>query len=855
MRPHTLLYFYGRRLRTHPIQELLAGLGIAIGVALAFAVLVANSSITASAREISRGLAGEASVQLVARDMHGFDERLLNRVHELPGVARASGLLEQRAILVGPNGRPVPTYVAGADPSLAALGGVVTRSLSANGLELKRGILLPSALAEALGLPATYREAKTGPGSLPRVSFHIRGRVFRVKVGAVLGHEAIGPTADAMAALAPRTDLQRVAGLPGRITRILVRVEPGRENDVREELTAIAAGRITVSSPEDDPRLVEQATVPNDRATAFFAMISALVGLLLAFNAMLLTAPERRRVIADLRIQGYKPHQLFQLVLFQVAVLGISASVVGLFVGDLLARTLLEETPEYLAAAFAIGTQTEVGVESVALAFLGGVAAACLAAAPPLLDLRRSRPVDAVYREAGEPGQALGAGASRNLLVAAVVVLVVTGSLLLVADSAAIIAVIGLAIGTLLATPAVFIAVLRVTDLGARRARRLNMLTVALFALRATTLRSLALCATGAIAVFGSVAIAGARQDLLQGLYRGYWGYVDTADLWVVNGADDLATKDFPRRDLPERVAAVPGVSAVRAYHGGFLDFGGRRTWLIARSSANRSMVPATEVVKGELSAAQKRLRTGSWITVSDQIATDFGVEPGETLTLPTPTGDARYRIAATTTNLGWPPGAIIMEGAEYRRAWATSDRTALEVDLHRGADLEAAKRAVESALGAGVALQVQTARERADQANALARQAVERLSQISTLLLIAAALAMAAAIGAAIWQRRAALAAMRLQSFRPSQLRRVLLLESAVVLAAGCLAGAIAGVYGQFLIDRYLVLTTGFSASFTPAVGQTARTFLLVVVIALAALAIPGSFAARSHPRLGFQE
>jgi putative ABC transport system permease protein len=72
MRVQTLVYFYGRRLRTHPIQELLAGLGIAIGVALAFAVLVANGSIAGSAGQIMRAVVGRADVQLQARNARGF---------------------------------------------------------------------------------------------------------------------------------------------------------------------------------------------------------------------------------------------------------------------------------------------------------------------------------------------------------------------------------------------------------------------------------------------------------------------------------------------------------------------------------------------------------------------------------------------------------------------------------------------------------------------------------------------------------------------------------------------------------------------------------------------------------------
>lgn len=854
MRPGTLLYFYGRRLRTHPIQELLAGLGIAIGVALTFAVLVANNSITGSAREITRGLAGAASLQVVSRDSAGFDERLADRVRRIEGVVRVSALLEQRAILVGPNGRHVAGYVAGADPSLAALGGVFTRNVSVDELELRPGVLLPRAMAEALGLPGTAAQTKQGQRQ-PRISLHVRGRAFPVTVGAVLGREAIGPTADAMAALALRSDLQRFAGLPGRATRVLVQVETGREAAVRAQLTSLAAGRLTVSTPEGDSRLLEQATAPNDRATAFFAMISALIGLLLAFNAMLLTTPERRRMIAELRIQGFRPRQLATILMFQAAVLGICASAAGLLAGALLARGLFDETPGYLAAAFPIGTQTIVSPVSVLLSFLGGVAATCLAAAPPLLDLRRSRAVDAVHHEGGEPGHALSAGDRSRLLVTSIGLLFLTSGLLLVTASATLVAVAGLAIATLLAIPAIFAAVLRVADFVGGRIRRLSILNVALFGLRATSLRSLALAATGAVAVFGAVAIGGARQDLLDGIERYIRQHVDTADLWVANGVDSQATKDFRRGDLPERLAATPGVDAVRAHHGGYLDFDGRRAWVIARPGGRRPMIPATEVVAGDAAVAEERLRRGGWISISDQIAADHDVEVGDTLALPTPTGTARYRVAATTTNLGWPPGALVLNSSDYRRAWSTSDPTALEVDLRSGADPAAVKDDVQHALGSASALRVQTADERTDQAIAQTRQGLERLSQISTLLLIAAALSMAAAMGAAIWQRRASLAALRLQSFRPSQLRQILMLEAGLILGASCLTGAVTGVYGQVLIDRYLTLTTGFSAPFSPAGWQTGQTTVLVLVTTLAAVAVPGYLAARAPSRLGLQE
>jgi putative ABC transport system permease protein len=115
--------------------------------------------------------------------------------------------------------------------------------------------------------------------------------------------------------------------------------------------------------------------------------------------------------------------------------------------------------------------------------------------------------------------------------------------------------------------------------------------------------------------------------------------------------------------------------------------------------------------------------------------------------------------------------------------------------------------------------------------------------------------LAMAAAMGAAIWQRRPGLAALRIQSFTPRQLWRVLLLETGVVLAAGCLTGGVVGLYGQQVIDRYLNHVTGFPVAATVAGWQTVEVVGVVLLAALAVVAIPGWFASRVPPHVGLQD
>jgi putative ABC transport system permease protein len=852
MRLSSLLYFYGRRLRTRPVQELLAGVGIAIGVALVFAVQVANSSITDASSEIVRGIAGTASLQLRARDADGLDQSVLGRVQRLPGVTQAAPILDESASLVGPNARRVAIDLASAAPSLIALNGSITRSISLHDLSMP-GVILPSATAHALGLPSAAVSALAERPS--HVSLEVRGRAISVKVLAVLGPEAIGALSGAMAALAPLPYVQRLTGLSGRVTRILVTTAPGRQAMVRRELTELAAGRLTVAGADQDISLLKQAVTPNTEATGFFVLVSAIVGLLLAFNAMLLTVPERRRVMADLRMQGVRPWQLASMLLFQAACLGLIASLVGLAAGDFLSRTIFHATPSYLSSAFALGTQTVIGWRPLVVSFVGGVLATCLAAAPPLFDLRRHRAVDAVYFENGEPGQALDSRAQLWLFGAGAALIILTSGPLLVWPSAIVPATIGLAVATLLAIPFAFQMVVRLAEYVASHTPRLNMLTVAVRALRATTVRSLALAATGAIAVFGCVVAEDSHNDLLHGLYRDYSQYVATANLWVVNVGDDLATDSFPAGSLSARIAATPGVAHVRTYQGGFLDFDGRRVWIIARSPATPGPIPSSQLQEGDLVSATEHLREGGWITVSQQIAEAQHARVGDALVLPTPTGPVAYRIAATTTNLGWSAGTIILSSADYSRAWASTQASALEVDTVPGADTQSVKRAIEALLGPGTALSVQTSGERAAQADALARQGLSRMSQITLMLMIAAALAMAAAIGAGIWQRRASLASLRIHSFSPWQLRGVLTCESILVLGTGGLVGAIAGVYGHLLCDRYLRLTTGFPAPFAVEGIRTIQTILLIVIGALIVLAIPGYVASLVPPQLALED
>jgi putative ABC transport system permease protein len=848
MSPSALVYLYLNRLRVHAAQELLAGLGVAVAVALVSATLIASGSIAGSASEVVHAVVGPANLQLRARGPEGFSEMLLPRVEHMAGVKAAAPLLEDTATLVGPSGRRVAVYLAGGDAALAALDGLA-HTLPRQALS-SGGISLSTATAKALRLPSGV--ARAGGA---RLSLLLRGRSFKRTISAVLGHETAGALAGALVAVLPLADLQVLAGQRARVSRILIKTAPGAEASVRRALTASFGRKLAVTRPDQDLTLLHQALGPSDQASALFAAISALLGFLFAFNAMLLTAPERRQTIADLRVDGARRGAITQMVMFQALCLGLVASAVGLVAGYALAAGLFHETPGYLAQVFPLGSSAPVELSPMLIALACGLLATCLGVSTPLLDLRRGRALDAAYSDETAPGNQLSFDTRKMLTAGAVALLLLASALFVLVPSAALAASVLLALATVPAVLAMLAGTMRLSSMLARRYERFTILPVALTGLRTTTLRSMALAATGAVALFGSIALGGAREDLLRGIGQAAHRFSDNAQLWVISPLDNQATVPFSARGYRAAIAASPGVSGVSEYRGSFFDWGGRRAWIIARPAAATASVLQGQILDGRAQTAADRLRAGGWIVVSQQIAREHHLKVGAIASLPTPTGFVDFRLAATSTNFGWPTGVIFMGANDYAKAFATSALTALGVSLEPGTGPLQAKAAIERRLGPNNGLEVITPSTRATRIETSGGEGLGQLGEIAALLIVAAIIAMAAALGSSIWQQRISLASLRVEGTRPSRLRRLLLIEALVMLSAGCLNGALAGVYGQLIIDSYLTHVTGFPVATLVTAAHPVEIVVLVVLVVLTVASIPGWLASRVSPTVAFGE
>ncbi|HEY8304098.1 MAG TPA: ABC transporter permease [Solirubrobacteraceae bacterium] len=816
---------------------MLAVAGIAVGVALLFASQVANTSLTGSVSRLTNELVGAARLQITARDPHGFDEGVLTEIKRLPGVEVAAPVLERSVNVVGPKGEETVDLI-GVDASIVKLKGQLLARVSAEQLYRQKGLALPAPAA-----------AKIGVKSLEPLTVQVGAKNIRTLLAVVLEVADLGPGVSSPVAIMPLVQAQQLAGMTEKVSRVLIEPGPGRDGEVEKGLERIAGGRLDVRPANFDATVFNQAEGPAVQSTELFSAISALVGFLFAFNAMLLTVPQRRNLITDLRLDGYTPVEIAEVLSFDVLALGVAGTVVGVALGDFLSRSLLQAQPGYLSLAFPVGSLHIVTWQCVAIAAAGGMLAAVVGVIVPLRhDIFDYRPLG--FRVSKQPKRVRPnlaiAGGLACIVVTTAVVWGGIGSVRI-----AVVAFAGLTAALLLILPVAFSTAMLAID-GTQRQFMGVSLRIALIELRsrATRARSLAIVATGAIAVYGSVAIEGAQGNLRNGLKRAAADVSLGTDLWVSPSGRATTLATTPFMNTEERVLGrLADVRRVDLYRGGFLDLGSRRVLVLGRPKEDPYLVASTQIVVGDEERARSRLRQGGWVTMSQEIANERGLRVGDEFTLAAPV-PSRFRVAAVTTNFGWSPGVIVMNADDYARAWKSDELSAYQIVLKPGVPVEAGIAEVRRAL-TGTALVVQSAGRREQNEIDGQRQGLARLTAIAALVLVAAALAMAAAMGSMIWQRRSRLAGMKVDGFDQKELWGALLWESTLLLGTGCTIGAIFGLYGQLVLSHALVSVAGFPVLFSVDVRVAAISFVVVTVIGLSVVALPGYLAVRVKPAL----
>jgi putative ABC transport system permease protein len=832
MTPGNLLRLWRARLRSRAmlVQEALAVVGIAVGVALLFASQVASTSLSGSVQQLTNEIIGRnQQLQVDARGPGGFDEQLLGRVARLPGVQSAAPVVEQSATVIGPKGSQA-VVLLGTTPQFTTAGGPIVRHLSTTQLAHIRAIVLPQPIGESIGA-----------SSLESIKIQVGARVVRTLLAATLNAGQIGGLIDSPVAVAPIAYAQRITGLSGRISRIFVRAAAGREAFVNHELEGLARQEnVNVEPSSFDSKLFAVASNPETQSETLFSVISALVGFLFAFTAILLTVPRRRKHIEELWPHGASYGITFEILLFDAFVLAVLGCVLGLALGDALSTAAFDRAPGYLASAFPVGDSRIITARSVILAVLAGSASAAGGVLWPMRELllRTSTPTSPRW-------------ATVSRLLVAVICATVSVIVLIARPQDAFLGSATLIIALLALMPTAFHAVLFAFE---RIQRTIGgaATELAVDSLRASRVRvrALAIAVLSGVAVFGTISIGGAEVSLQRGLDSSANAVSFSANIWVSPGgqASPLSTTPFAQASPPP-FARLPGVASVGVYRGSFFDWGSRRVWVLAPPSNSRAPIPAGQLISGRLGTATARIRGGGWAVLSEALAHENHLKIGDSFTLPSPI-PTTLRVAALTTNLGWPPGAVILNATEYAHAWASNAPSAYEIQTHAGASLPAIRNDVQRALSPSEGLAAETSSERRARDYAVINQGLSRLTQIKLLVLLASGLALAGAMTSLIWQRREQIAKIRVQGYSPLVLWQWLCVESVLMLGTGCCMGAIFGIAGQLLLSHALAAVTGFPISLGIETTAIIISFAWAAALALTIVIVPGSLAVQATPR-----
>lgn len=832
-----LAALYVARARRRWIQELLAIVGIASGVALLYATQVASTSLARPVQTITDGLVGKSQLQIVARGGSGMPETAYERAIALPGVVRAAPILQLPGNLIGPKGHASVTLF-GADPRIVRLRGTLLRGFSSDEAARQQAVVVPERTAASIGV-----------GTGDDVRMQLSGRTI-VQPVIVADARQLGALADTSLALAPLKYMQHLAQVGAQVSRILVQARPGDVDAVRAGLVRIAGSRADVHASDYETTLFAEASKPTTQASTVFSLVSAVVGWLFAVCALLVTAADRRKLAIQQRDQGYPPATTLASLLVDVAVVGGIGTVLGLGAGELLSRSGFSSDVGFLSGAFPIGDERVVTWQSVALACGGGLVAAAFGVLMPVRSFLLVRhPRDFHPRRAGR--ERIGA-ASVRWTTAGLACLGGFTALAVTSPGLVIPALALMATGLVLVLPALVAALCGVIEWCNRRRGTIASVELALQQLRASRwrARTLAIVTTGAVAVFGATTLEGARQNLKAGLTDVVGGLSDAAPVWAApRGAGDVYGTAAFNPDQTAALRASAGISSVSIYRSGLLDVADRRAWVLGVPEDVRSPVPAHQLVEGSgLRSVNAALRAGGTITMSRALADALNVGVGDSIALPTPQ-PWRARVVGITTNLGWSSGAIVMRADDFARAWGSRAAAAYFIRPSAGANPTQTAVDARHVLSSDGALRVETSAERAQRQLSAGLSGLKRLQQIAQMTLLAAVLAMSLAMTALLWQHRAFAAALKVHGPRSGLIWRMLMVESAVLFGIGTVVGGMSGLAGQVVATRGLSALTGFPvvngvdlATAAIAVGLVAGVSLLVVLV-------PGYLVSRVRP------
>lgn len=819
-----------RYIAAHPWRSVMTVLAVATGVAVTFAIDVANATAIASFSSSVNVVANHVNVQLVGIG-RGFDERTLLKVQRI--VQNAQPVVEGEFALGGRGGEIL--HVLGMD---------VTRQTVTPAAAQQRVDLEP--FINGAGIILSERVAREH-------GFHIGDAVsgFAGTRRSTLRVAAIVPsslTADSSVAFVDIATAQELFDRVGLLDRIDCVVQPAALAPTLSRLRAEVPPGVRVLEPRT--RLSEMTALLgsfqlNLTALGFVALVVAMY---LTYNAVAIAVVQRRPEIGTLRALGASRKSVFGVFLAEGAVYGIAGAAAGLVIGALLARYSVAAVTQTVSELF-VGSHADKPVFTIAdmlKASLAGVSLAVLSSIVPALDAAATAPArtmrmtstvetrrnSALFAWLGCAFLAAAAMASRAPAIGGLPVFGYASAIAIIA-------------GASLLTPAILTLVARLARSAFANAGAPVRLGIA--GLRASRTRFAVATASLMVAVGMTVAIA-TLVDSFRSTVASWASDTLAADLYVgMPGAVDASSQGYFREDTVVKLRAVYGVADVQTYRGFSLPFEGHIVQLgttdFSTIGSRRRLRFIGDVDTAALAVA---MRSKNAAVVSDPFVNRFGYKPGDSLTIETPNGPAHLRIAAEYNDYSTSEGTILIDRSLFGRLFRDSSIDAVSVYLRPGAQPATVRSAIVRALRP-LSVNVSTNRELRGYVLDVFDRTFAITSALYTIAIAIAMLGVVTTFTALVLERRAEFALLRYVGLRTAELRNLIFVQAGVV---GVLAGLLGVAVGialalvlVFVINRQ---SFGWLIELRIPWGSLLEAVALVTAGALIASIIPAAVAAR---------
>jgi putative ABC transport system permease protein len=522
------------------------------------------------------------------------------------------------------------------------------------------------------------------------------------------------------------------------------------------------------------------------------SLIALVVGMFLVTNTVAANVARRRAELGLLRSLGLDRRSVIFLLVGESLLLSLLGSTLGIFLGLQVARTLLQSVSSTITSHYVLLSMTDIAVNpwSLLLAGLAGLFAAGLAAWWPAREASLVPPVDAL-----QPGNSADRASSPHSLAlrAALVCFLLT----LIFSATALYGRIPRT-GFLAALSILLAAAFLAPSLGRFFARLPSIPFPSAILGRSTFTRGLhrhglaaaALSVAVAMAIGVTIMVHSFRATVDQWI-----GESIKADLFIAPSTNLIAGALEPLDPIAESLAlATPGVLAVGTYREVRLFLDGLPAKLAAcKLDVLRVHNPLTllSTLPGD---PYELCQKGDYALISENFARRRRLQPGSSISLPTPTGLRPIQVAAVFRDYTSESGLLLLDRTTYQRLTQDQGLTSLAIHLQPGISAQTVGDSLREQLRPrGEFLSYSQAGLREEALRIFDRSfAVTTL--LRTLAIAVAALGVTLSLTALGVERTREIGILRATGASRAQILRTIMFESAYLGATGITLGIVTG-------------------------------------------------------------